>query len=136
MALVCCTSISCRCDGSSPGRSAACWTRFRAAQPPGVGVTVVGGVPRLRAGLQAAERPPARSLARSFADAPRSGVKLGSRGEISMDTSVEPITTKGHVQGAGPSCQSAAHQQNRCVKERRRAKGLQYEAGKGVGSRA
>lgn len=44
-------------------------------------------------GTQTAERLSARSLAHSFADGPWSGVKLGSRGEISIDPSVEPITT-------------------------------------------
>lgn len=43
-------------------------------------------------GTQTAERLSARRLAHSFADGPWSGVKLGSRGEISIDPSVEPIT--------------------------------------------
>lgn len=83
---------------------------------------------------QTAERLSACSLANSFADGRWSGVRLGSRGGISIDTSVEPITTKGQVQGAGPACQSAAHQQNRCMKERTRTGALQ--TGKGGGHRA
>lgn len=46
-------------------------------------------------GNQTAKRLSARSLAHSFADGPWSGVKLGSRGEISIDPSVEPITSAG-----------------------------------------
>lgn len=78
---------------------------------------------------QTAERLSACSLANSFADGRWSGVRLGSRGGISIDTSVEPITTKGQVQGAGPACQSAAHQQNRCMKERTRTGALQTGRG-------
>lgn len=47
-----------------------------------------------------AERLSACSLASSSADGLWSGVRLGSRGGISMDTSVEPITKTGQVRGA------------------------------------
>lgn len=72
---------------------------------------------------QTAERLTACSFASSFADGLWSRVRLRSRRGISIDTSLEPITTKGQVQGAGPACQLAAHQQNRCMKERRRSGG-------------